>query len=235
MSLFDMFPYRVRGELKALWVVVLAYGPVALFLAVRFDWPLGDLNENLGGYIADSALIIGALLFVVGLINLFKSFRWAVLLFAICLLDYLILYSPLRDDLDLASFESYIRSEPVYAKKHCAPINFNQDGRTYSLGFCHLVMAKDGTVDFDLVYDTSGDVGRYDQLTRTDKIIFANAVRRYFDDDPNEAFEYADFTGYHYDLDFYGVWFDDANAEGFTAAFGEPPADPRNRYKPIFW
>jgi len=49
MSLFDMFPYRVRGELKALWVVVLAYGPVALFLAVRFDWPLGDLNENLGG------------------------------------------------------------------------------------------------------------------------------------------------------------------------------------------
>ncbi len=192
----------------------MCYCPVALFFISRFRWQLLALNANFFPYVGIVAMAGG-----------------------LCaLLDYSLVFSPLPDALQLEGFADFIRPESAYVQKHCPPINFVQDGKTYSFGICDLVMDSSGQIDdFSFVYDTSHDVGNYARLSGTDKIVFINVVRKYFSDDPNEQFENADFTATRYYHDFFEIVFDDANAEGFVRDFGMPPENPKNPYPPMYW
>lgn len=81
----------------------------------------------------------------------------------------------------------------------------------------------------------SGDVGNYYNLSDKNKIIFVSVVRKYFNDNPNEQFESADFSAKRFYQNFFDISFDDADAEGFYRDFGKPPENQKNPYPPMNW
>lgn len=95
-------------------------------------------------------------------------------------------------------------------------------------------MASDGSADFSYIYDTSGDVDNYNNLSAANRAIFVQTVRKYFNDDPNEGFEYADFASRRYYQNFYSIMYNQAENEGFTAAYGRPPKNFKSPYEPFF-
>jgi hypothetical protein len=235
-----MFDSFARLDLKKLftisWMVFLCYGPVALFIAARFEWQLLAINQDSPWYISNPALVSALCALVMAVVFLFRL-SWKMILYAVIfILDLSLGFSPLVDILETKSFADYIKPEPAYVQKHCAPINFVQDGKTYSFGVCDLIMDNSGQMsDFSFIYDSSGDVGNYDDLSKDDKIIFRDTVRKYFSDNPNEQFENAYFIATRYYQNFYYVSFDAADAEGFVRDFGRPPENSKNPYPPMFW
>lgn len=220
-----------------LWMVFLGYGPAALFTTARFYWPLMAINKDLCAYIGMPAIASGFCALVTAVMYLLlKAPRKMFLPALIFILDYSLVFSPLYDILNIEGFSAFINPEAAYVQKHCAPMDFVQDGKVYSLGICNLQMDSSGQIDdFSYIYDTSRDIINYNNLTKNNKIIFVNTVRKYFNDNPNEQFESADFTATQYYQNFFDVNFDDANAEGFYRDYGKPPENTKNPYPPMNW
>lgn len=226
---------RLRMLLTALWGLFLVYGPVALFICVWFRWPFLALNRNLLAYIGYPALASWLCALVTVIVLLFRAPLKAILPALIFLLNWSLTFSPLNALLEVKGFATYSTPTAAYVEKHCAPMEFVQDGKTYTLGICNLIIDHKGLVDFDLIYDTSGDIGNYNSLNPTDKYTFAEAMRKYFNDDPNEDFEIGDFTAPRYYGDFYMPSFDDEyDTEGFRKAYGPPPKNPKGNYPFVF-
>lgn len=231
-----LFLQRSWRLFTVLWAVFLAYGPLAVFVLVRFHWPLQAIDRNIPIYLYDPLLASTIFLIPTAFFFIFRL-SWKII-FPILILafDWTLTFGPLNTPLDLTDFAYFINPEAAYVQKHCSPIDFTQDGKKYLFGVCDLVMDSSGqTDDFSFVYDTSGDVGNYYTLSKNEKMIFVNVVRKYFDDDPNEQFENADFTATDYYKNFFEIDFDAANAEGFVRDFGRPPQNPRNPYPPMYW
>lgn len=225
---------RLWKLLTILWVVFLVYGPVCLFIAGRFNWQIMAVNRNILAYnlwpLAASWLCAPATAAVL----LFRAPLKAILPAIIFLLSYALAFSSLGNTLEVKSFADFSKPEAAYVKKHCNPMNFVQDGKTYTLGICDLVINHNGLVDFNLIYDTSGDIGNFNNLSPTNQKTFAMAIRKSFNDDPNEDFEIADFTAPRYHRDFFWTDFDGSDTEGFRRAYGPPPKNSQSPYPFIF-
>ncbi len=214
------------------WAVFLWYGPVAIFLAIRFHW---QISEGSVTWLYWPGVISALSAFGTGLVLVFVTPWRMIVPFLLFTASAVIIFSSLGDFLFAKSFADYIKPEAAYVRKHCAPMDFVQDDMEYVFGICGLKLDGDGQMtDFDFIYDTSGDVENYASLPRNDKLIFVAAVRKYLNDDPNDAFEIADFTTTRFYRSFFYVAFDEANAEGFTRDFGMPPRNLKNPYPPIF-
>lgn len=67
-----------------------------------------------------------------------------------------------------------------------------------------------------------------------DRKVFAATVRKYYNDDPNDGFEYANFVARRFYENFYEVTFDESETEGFMATYGRPSKNPKSPYSPFF-
>jgi hypothetical protein len=94
--------------------------------------------------------------------------------------------------------------------------------------------AHNGSDDFGFIHDASGDIQNYSKLSSIGRAVFARMLRKYYHDDPNAAFEYANFTARRRYQCFYDVSFDEAETEGFTAAFGRPSKNAKRPYAALF-
>ncbi len=204
---------------------------MGVFISARFDW---QINRNLFYDIRYMVLAsaVGAL--VSSIFLLFRAPLKAILPALLLLLDGQLIFSPLNDRLEVKSFADFAKPTAAYVEKYCAPMDFVQDGKTYTLGICNLIIDHKGLVDFDLIYDTSGDIGNYDRLSPADKYTFVEAMRKYFNDDPNEDFEIADFTAPRYYGEFFWPTFDGFDTEGFRKAYGPPPKNSKGNYPFVF-
>jgi hypothetical protein len=223
---------RLVKLLSRVWAVFLWYGPVAIFVVERFHWQLSQILLN---YLFWPIVVsfLGAL--GTALAMIFVAPWRAIVPFLLFTAGAVMTFSPLGDILSVKSFADYIKPETVYVKKHCAPVDFVQDGKTYWFGACDLKLDNTGQVsDLTFYYDTSGDLENYDSLPVKDKQVFVSVVRKYFRDDPNEPFEHAYYTTTRFYRDFFDINFADEDAGGFTSDFGMPPKDPKNPYAPIF-
>jgi len=122
-----------------------------------------------------------------------------------------------------------------YIENHCHPVSFTQDGSAYAFGVCDMTLNSYGQPAFSFVYDTSGDL-RYNSFDeKVPRRELADAVRSFFNDDPNEPFEYADFSATPLPNGFYIVTFESQDVAGFTRAYGRPPPNPKNPYTPMLY
>jgi len=228
-----------RCTIRFVWLAFLFYCPTVILVSATFGWAFPYFSSDdftssgLQIWFEISVLASWVCALITTLFHLFRP-RKMILPAAILLapLVMIMLSGPLKD----AALALYIWPEASFVKKHCAPIKFVQDGRSYKFGVCDMKMDSTGQIaDFSFVYDTSGDIGKFGQLSKNDEIAFIDVVRQFFRDDPNEQFENADFTASSYGSDFYAISFQDANAEGFVKIVGVPPANRNNPYPPMFW
>lgn len=226
-------PRRVKTLLTVLWAVFLCSGPAIWAWCLFSHWPpdYSDGPDPLVDYLDWVQTIAG--FSAIGLV--FWRWRRAILPATTWVLTYLLINSSVGYWVSDAGFLYYIYPRAAYVRSHCQPMDFAQDGKTYQLGMCNLSIDKTGQIDFDFVYDTSGDTGRFDKLNGTDRRVFVNTVRKYFNNDPNEAFEVTNFTSACYGGDFYQLGFDDGDSGGFEPVYGRVPADPKNPYPRMFW
>jgi hypothetical protein len=172
------------------------------------------------------------------LICLFLRFRLGLASAAISMLVIAIRYDSgtICQDLYTAGFYAYTFPASRYAAQHCHPIEFLQAGKIYQFGVCDLYLDPDGQMSFEgeIIYDTSGDTEKYSETASRYPKAYVDAVRKFFHDDPNEAFDVADFQAAPIYGGFYMVNFIPENAAGFTGEYGPPPSDKMNIFKPIF-
>ncbi len=226
---------RLVKLLTWVWAVFLWYGPMAVFLACRFNWQLSQ-GSVLLAWVYWPGVISAIAALGTGFMLVFDMPRRAIVPFLLFSASATLIFSPLGDILTVKSFADHSKPEAAYVKKHCAPVDFVQDGKTYWFGACDLKLDATGQIaDLTFYYDTSGDLKNYDSLSKADKQIFAAAVREHFNDDPNEPFEHAYFTAIHFYRNFYDIDFIDEDAGGFTSDFGPPPENSKNPYSPLFW
>lgn len=214
--------------------IFLASGPTVYFLDQFFDW----LNET---YWYETVFFVVCYFFV--LIVFFLD-RWLnrkqfhLVTFSAVVFFTLALETNLPHFVYILGFRWYIHPAASYVKNHCHPIQFQQDKKTYLLGLCDLKIDETGQSNFIFLYDTSGDAAQDNdfqgQSGRRDRKEWVAAIRRIFNDDPNEIFEIADFYTIHIYGDFYWAAFDEASTEGFTKEYGPPPYNPRNLYENMF-
>jgi hypothetical protein len=139
-------------------VLFLCYGPVALFIAARFEWQLLAMNQDSTWHISNPALVSALCALVMAVVFLFRLY-WIMSLYVVSfILAWSLVFSPLVDILETERVADYIKPESADVQKHCAPINFVQDGKAYSLGSCDLVIENDGSVNYGFIYDKSGDL-----------------------------------------------------------------------------
>jgi len=200
------------------WLVFLCYGPVGFFVMTWFGYGLVAINIYAVAVVVIPAILNSLGAVITAFIYLFRAPRKIALPVILTAMNYALLFSPLQQKLEIGGFAAYISPEPKFIRDHCGPISFVQDGKTYALGVCDL--SPDD--DFTWIYDTSGDIANYDRLSPGNRKLFAMTLRKYFNNDPNDPFEGADFTADRYYGDFYEIIFDDADAEGFSRDYGLP-------------
>jgi len=224
---------------KTIWIGFLLSGTVVYAIDLFVVWADGTVfaddstADDIIGFEAIYFLSLACLL----IWRLFVNRRAAIKpLLALTLTGAVIYF--LTAPIQKIAFEYYIYPEQKFLSKHCHPIPFQQDGRTFYLGVCDVVFVDGGQNDFSFVYDTSGDVANdedeKESTHRRDRIEWVNAMRRFFNDDPNEQFEIGAFYTREIYKNFYTVKFDDEFGEGFTLKYGPPPPNPKNPFPPIF-
>jgi hypothetical protein len=228
---------RVKQRFRVLWWLFLVSSPLAFFVSGFFGWP-DQANRSI------ACANFYALFYYIILISVFlyklvakKTFIFSI---PIGLFSYAwLLYHGMFSALIGCGFGWYIHPEAVYVKQHCHPIPFKQDGKTYLLGLCNLQIDSDGQSQFSYIYDTSGDAANatdfQNKTGRKDRIEFVNAIRSIFNDDPNEQFEFANFSTTHIYSKFYFVAFDESDAAGFTLEYGIPPLNCKNSYRSFLY
>jgi len=144
---------------------------------------------------------------------------------------------PICHALYIAGFYAETFPTSRYVTQDCHPIAFQQAGRPYRFGVCDLILDPNGQMNFEgeIVYDTSGDTARYSETASRYPKAYVDAVRKFFHNDPNEAFDVADFQATPIFGSFYLVNFLPEDAAGFTADYGPPPSDKMNIFKPMFY
>jgi hypothetical protein len=224
------FPYwRRLGRLFTWgWVAYCLSGPLIWTWSLLSHWPpdYSGRPDPMLTYLDWHETITG--LSAVGL--LFWRWRLAIPAAVAYGLVYMLLYTSVGDWVNDVGFAYYIYPKDRFLQTHCHPIEFRQDGKTYRLGLCNLSFTADGQSGFDFVYDTSGDVNRFHDLSQGEKLDFVHAVRAFVHDDPNEIFEISDFHSTSLCCDFYDLYFDDTDSEGFEPVYGPPPNNPQNPY-----
>jgi hypothetical protein len=224
---------RLVKLLTRWWAVFLWYGPMAVFLACRFNWQLSQGSVLLAWvYWPGVISAVAALGTSVALV--FDTPRRAIVPFLLFSASATIIFSPLGDILTVKSFADYSKPEAAYVKNHCAPVDFVQDRKNYRFGVCDLITYSDGMTDFQYVYDTSGDVERYDSLPAAEQKNYVMMIRRYFKNNPNDSFEGYTFEASRYYRDFFSLGFGDIPSDGFSGDFGPPPTHPKSPYSPLF-
>lgn len=220
---------------KPVWMGFLLSNEALWIVLSFFNWPYSEPDDVLYAYIAYFVLTVLVLLvrlcrdplgqIVPLLIFILVSFFTAVAL----------------PFVNLLGFEYCMYPEKRFIRNHCRPVSFEQDKKTYFVGLCDVRVYPDsrGQLDFAFLYDTSGDVlnDEYAKYANhaLDRREWVDAIRKGLNDNPNEPFEFTDFSAYWIDHDFYKVTFDpDANALGFTEEYGPPPYNPKNPYHSIF-
>jgi hypothetical protein len=144
---------------------------------------------------------------------------------------------------DEAEFFALTFPEYYYIHHDCKPINFSQDHKVYSIGFCDDSADKDGATEGSglVVYDTSDDisVSSYDPIDEAIASIpprkeLVDAERRYFGDNPKASLEIADYDAVKIYGHFYVLNFIFGGGLGFTNIYGPPPYNSKTPYKPDF-
>ncbi len=151
--------FSIHRDLKTLltilWGVFLCYGPVALFVMARFGYSILAENYALGAYLVYPSAVGGVCALITAVVYLFRAPQKMALPLFVFLLDFSLLFSPLQDIVEEKGFADFIKPEAAYVQKHCAPIDFVQDGKIHSFGVCDRIMDSSGQMaGFGFIYDT---------------------------------------------------------------------------------
>lgn len=96
-------------------------------------------------YLVYSAIVSGVCAFITAVVYLVQAPWKMALPLLVFLLDFSLLFSPLQGIVEAKGFADFIKPQVSYIQKHCAPMDFVQDGKTYSFGICDLTIASDGS------------------------------------------------------------------------------------------
>jgi len=220
---------------KPVWMGFLLSSPTLALVLAFFAWP-----EPLPNALFNSFLGYVAFSFLVMLIRLIRN-PIGQIVPVIVVAGAVFIVAELLPFVNWLGFQFCVYPMASYIKNHCNPVGFKQDGKTYFVGLCdvHVDPDSEGQLYFAFLYDTSGDILNDEDAKAVnhslDRREWVNAIRAATKNNPNEPFEFADFSAENLDYNFYEVTFDDGeDAGGFTKEYGPPPFDPKNPYPSIF-
>jgi hypothetical protein len=218
---------------KPVWMGFLLVNPILLIVIVFFFWP-----ERWSDTFSYLCCCYGGLSLVILLFRFIRHPLEQVLpmitVFAVTAITCFLL--PV---INWLGFEWYVFPEHEFVEKHCHPVSFVQDARTYFVGLCDLKFYPNNgyQVGFTLLYDTSGDAlndeDQKEENHTLDRREWVDALRLVMKDDPNTEFEWADFYTVPDFDNFYSISFDSSQVNGFTKEYGPPPKGQQHPY-PLF-
>jgi hypothetical protein len=214
------------------WWAVLLSGPTIYAVDCFFDW----LHETYWGLTIVYLCFYFCVLIVFLVIQLYRKSEPHLVTFLFLIFFTVALTTNIRAFISAVGFRWSVYPEKTFITEHCHLVHFTQDGKLESLGFCDLKLDDSGQIDsFSVFYDTSGDVADdYDIETdkhKPDRKEWVDAIRELFNDDPNEQFENLAFQAYPICDHFYTLYFNLPAVVGFTAEYGPPPPNPKNKYQ----
>ncbi len=221
------------------WWIFIGYG-FLLFVLICNAWVYPEIYDGArSSWSGESLIVYFPLLIVVIIVCLFVK-RKAIFapLFILALIISEFSFGFVRAFVVAMEFWTFNFPAATDVENYCHPVKFMQDGNIYKFGVCgDEVPDEDGQTGFgpEIVYDTSGDIAysTYSfsgdgQIFKPERKEFVDAVRKFYNDDPEEAFEVADFQTTPIYGHFYVVVTDDVGG-GFTDTYGPPPYDKKNR------